>query len=190
MKEISLEYTRLSENLDYFIHTGLNLIVSVHFLKSMNLILISQLFSCQLTPWKKNKLYFQISRFLQIGAIYNNIYITTKRTCRNRKDYCHIQKYFFSKRFYFFSTNIILFAFESTAAYSGRKVFLKRYRRRSKRTTTMFSRRIGWQEKGGREWMMARNPGKQRTACAHTSWRATCGSFVQTPVLKPTYVPR
>lgn len=49
MKEISLEYTRLSENLDYFIHTDLNLIVSVHFLKSMNLTLISQLFSCQLT---------------------------------------------------------------------------------------------------------------------------------------------
>lgn len=53
MKETSLECTRLSANLDYFIHIGLNLIVSVRFLKSINLILISQFFSCQPTPLKK-----------------------------------------------------------------------------------------------------------------------------------------
>jgi len=46
----------------------------------------------------------------------------------------------------------------------------------------MFSWRMG-----GREWMMARNPGEERVACAHTG-SATCGSLVQTLVLEPTYV--
>lgn len=57
----------------------------------------------------------------------------------------------------------------------------------SKRAAAMFSQRMG-----GREWMMARNPGEERAACAHTSscpWRATCGSLVQTLALEPTYVP-